>query len=365
MYGWGSDDSSSDTSSGSYDYSGARDAYVPPSSGGGYSRSSSASSSSGTSSGVGSGATPKRSAPADRAACHRKRIKTESAFPVLVRIDVTGSNKSNTEVFWEKLPLLFKEAERFCPGLSISFAAIGDATSEAGDNYPLQVRGFRSGAKLEAELAAIYPEGGGGDGICESYEVSAVYDLRCVQTPNARLPFLFLLCDEMPYPTVDPDQVREHVGVSIETTDTKSIYDQLKQKYNLYVLHSPYGSSSHDAQIVSAWRNYVGEERVLILEDPVRVVDAIIGVIAAHTGHIDDFKTRLTDRQTAPQVRSVMKTIMKVVATTSAAADPGKAGKSVMKTTDDKKTADGKKTGTGKKADKDTDGSDTRSKPLM
>lgn len=350
MYGWGSDDSSSDTnySGGGYDYSGARDAYTAPS-GGTYSGGSSSGSASAGASRPASVDTDDSSAVGEHAA--GKRIKSESAFPVLVRIDVTGSNRSNVGVFWKKLPLLFTEAERICPGVEISFAAIADAG--VNDSFPLQVRDFKAGADLDSELQKLRIERGwGGGNHKESYQLSGVFDLRCVDTPNARQPYLFLLCDEGVYTEATADEIKRVVGIDSETISTAALYEQLKLKYNLYILHSPYGGGD-DAAVLAQWREIVGEERVLLLEDPARVVDVIIGIMSANAGMSADFKTRLTARQTVAQVGSVMKTLTPVVAAADASAAVAKTGKSVMKTGDDSGSTDKKS------------GSDTRSKPLM
>jgi hypothetical protein len=299
MYGWSSDDRPSyGTRTGGYDYSDARDAYK----------------------GARDAYKPTPAVVAESA--KGKRISTESPYPVLVRIDVTGSNKANAATFWTKLPLLFKEAERYLPGLEISFAAIGDA--HASDRYPLQVRDFKAGEALDAELNKLHAEGGGGGGCRESYELSAFFDLHMVDMPNARKPYLFLLCDEGVYEEVEPSQARQHVGVDMkESMPTAEVYKELMQRYNVYVFHSPYGGrpgSSEDQPIVDQWKSLVGDQRVLILEDAARVVDSIIGVLAAETGKFDDFKTRLTERQTKVQVKTVMGTL-KTVTDAKAAAD--------------------------------------------
>lgn len=281
MYGW-SDDSTPTNSinANDYDYSAARSAY---------SRSYAP------------------SAPAVSAAnAAGSKISTQSPHPMLIRIDVTGSNKANAFTFFDKLPLLYSQAVKYLPDLAISFGAVGDARS---DSYPLQVRDFKAGEDLDAELKALYPEGNGGGQGTESYELAALYDLHNCEMPNASLPFWFLLCDEGAVDVAEVHYAASVAGVNIEgNMSVDEIFKQLRQKYNVYVLHSHY-DSGNDAAIVEQWKQLVGAEKVRILDDPARVVDVILGIIALKTQKFDAFKAELTQRQTSAQVTSVLKTL--------------------------------------------------------
>ncbi|MFC1608703.1 hypothetical protein ACFL2R_03805 [Patescibacteria group bacterium] len=288
-YSWGDDSSGSGSGLGfgGYDYSSARKAYSKPSDSQGKKSRSIQSASLGK-------------APVGQI------IKSDAENIINVRIDVTGSNRANAEVFFKKLPLLYVEASRCMSDLEISFGAAGDAYT---DDYPLQVRDFGQGPELDAELNALHPEGYGGGQGKETYELNAYYDLKCCEIPNAVNPFYFLLCDEGFYPEVQPSHVRKYIGIDMdEPMSAKEVFQQLMQKFNVYILRCRY-NNVHENKVHQQWVDMFGPKRVVLLEEAARVVDCMIGIIAAETGEFDDFSQRLSSRQTSVQVDSVMKSL--------------------------------------------------------
>ena len=97
-----------------------------------------------------------------------KVISTQSANPIVVAVDVTGSMSSWPYEIFDRLPLLYQTLSQYRPDVEISFVAIGDATC---DQYPLQVCDFARGIALEDQLKGLYGEGGGGGSVKESYEL--------------------------------------------------------------------------------------------------------------------------------------------------------------------------------------------------
>ncbi len=249
-----------------------------------------------------------KSQAADDSLCSASEtIETDASNVLIIRIDVTGSNKSNAKIFFDKLPLLYSEAQRYLPEIQISFGAVGDANS---DKSPIQVCKFDTGANLDAHIESLFLEGGGGGQDMETYELTAYYDLHQCNIPNAINPFYFLLCDEGFYPTLNPDHVKEFVGLELsEPIESTQIFKQLMMKYNVFILRCPYPQNEQNVQ--KQWIDVFGDDRVILLEDPRRVVDCIIGLIGKETGNFDDFSKRLSARQTSQQVDSVMGSIAK------------------------------------------------------
>src|SRR4051812_43516325 len=122
-----------------------------------------------------------------------KRLATDSKNPILVAVDVTGSMAHWPAEIFDRLPLLYQTLSQYREDVAISFAAIGDATT---DRFPLQVTDFAQGAQLDERLAALYGEGGGGGGSKESYELFAWFVQNRVSTPEAEKPFLIIYGDE-------------------------------------------------------------------------------------------------------------------------------------------------------------------------
>ncbi|GAB4505616.1 MAG: hypothetical protein Fur0043_26130 [Anaerolineales bacterium] len=117
----------------------------------------------------------------------KKRICTESANPLIMAIDVTGSMASWPFEIFDRLPLLYNTLSQYRPDVEICFAAIGDA---AVDQWPLQVTTFASGYDLEQLLGSLYGEGAGGDAP-ESYGLFAHWVNTHVEIPNVQEPPFF------------------------------------------------------------------------------------------------------------------------------------------------------------------------------
>ena len=72
----------------------------------------------------------------------------------------------------------------------------------------------------------------------------------------------------------------------------------------MYILRVEYGGAEED-NIHDMWKKALGPERVLMLREPRRVVDTILGIIAASVDRFDGFKERIELRQTPEQVDEV------------------------------------------------------------
>ncbi len=240
-------------------------------------------------------------------------IKTKSPSPVVIAVDVTGSMKEWPGIIFEKLPLVDLGLKEYLDKPEISFIAVGDANS---DEYPLQVQEFASGTNLVDRLNKLVIEGGGGGQIKESYDLAALYAAHNVEMPKAAKPIFIFLGDEGLYPLVNQDQAKTwaHVDLEKELT-TKQLLLDLQKKFSVYCIRKMYEQDSGDTMsdtnkgIQAQWEQYLGPGHVAILDDPRRVCDVILGVVALETENMDHFTKELTQRQTKKQVSQVMKTI--------------------------------------------------------
>jgi hypothetical protein len=267
-------------------------------------------------------------------------LKTDSPSPVIIAVDVTGSMKDWPKIIFEKLPVVDLGLKDYLDKPEVSFMAIGDCYS---DRYPLQVQPFGSGKDLADRVAALIPEGGGGGSLQESYDLAAVYAAHHVQMPKAVRPIFIYIGDEGLYPMVDPDKARTWARTDIEgKLKSQDALKMLRKRFSTYCIRKLYdhgtgdGMSETDKGIHKQWEEYLGPGRVAILNEPRRVVDVILGLVAYDTGNMDSFRTELTGRQTPEQVKTVMKSL-KAIGTGDPLALPDP-GKSVTK-----KSGDGKK----------------------
>lgn len=230
-----------------------------------------------------------------------KSLVTESEAPLVIAVDVTGSMGEWPATIFSKLPYLeFEGKEYLGDHMEISFCAVGDSHS---DDFPLQVREFAQGADLKKELEALVHEGGGGGSSEESYDLAALYYARSVSMPGAiRKPLFIFVGDEGVYSVISSD-ADEWCRMDVEKRLTPNkVFKELQEKFSVYIVRKPYGcdgneSSPANDRIQRQWEKFLGEERVISLPEPGRVVDVIFGILANETGRVEYFEDELRERQ--------------------------------------------------------------------
>ncbi len=241
-----------------------------------------------------------------------RRLSTASPTPLVVVVDVTGSMREWPKVIFDKLPVLYNEARLYAPEIEISFAAVGDANF---DRFPLQVCDFRRGQELEEGINAILPEGGGGAGSRESYELAAWFYARRSDLPNASRSTFVYCGDEGFYETIKAGALTTLTGERFDRDeDARAVFAELESRYSVFNLRVPYHEPGKNAAIQAQWEEVLGADHVLELSDPRRIVDAIIGLVAIAAAEQGSFARRLALRQTAEQVESVMATLHPLLA---------------------------------------------------
>ena len=183
-----------------------------------------------------------------------KFLESKSKYPIIVLLDVTGSNIDFARVVYDKLPMFFGQIEQkgYLDDFEICFCAVGDAD---GDHYPLQVCNFAKGIELDSWIEKLVLEGGGGGQHKESYELAAYYLLKCTKFRKDSHPIIFFIGDERPYPTVKPFQSQEVLG--IECYENVEPFKLLREKVNdnVFMLLNKYsGHSTFEAEFTNCWR---------------------------------------------------------------------------------------------------------------
>jgi hypothetical protein len=232
-----------------------------------------------------------------------KRVATDSKNPILVAVDVTGSMAHWPAAIFDRLPLLYQTLSQYREDVEISFAAIGDATT---DRFPLQVTDFAKGTALDERLAALYGEGGGGGGAKESYELFGWFVQNRVLTPEAEKPFLIIYGDEGFYPEVCPKQVQHYVGAGLEKpASSLEVFQDLMKRYEVYLLRKSYGTGAEAKAIKEQWADALEPQRVLSVHDEERAVDLALGLIARSWGRFEDFEENMKARQPLAKVKEL------------------------------------------------------------
>lgn len=211
--------------------------------------------------------------------------------PIMVFLDVTGSNIRVARIVHEKLPeflgLVLRTGAVEAP--QILMGAVGDATC---DRLPLQVGQFESDNRIDDTLANLVLEGGGGGGKHESYELAAYYALHHVHTDHwdkrRAKGYLFFVGDELPYDQVSRAQVQKVIDdAAIEdNVDTKEVFRRLQERYEVFYVMGGAASYVGDASVLDPWRELLGQH-VLEVEDTATIPEVIAATIATFEGGLD------------------------------------------------------------------------------
>jgi hypothetical protein len=235
--------------------------------------------------------------------CVPESISTDSEAPLVICCDVTGSMGTWPAVIFSKLPYLEYEGQEYLgDGMEISFAAVGDGPR--GDKYPLQIRPFAKGKEMKDQLEKLIDEQGGGGNQVEGYDLAAVYYAHNCEMPEAvRKPIFIFIGDEGIYNTIFSDYAKTWARVNDSKLTVESAFGRLKEKFSVYCIRKPYGTSSGDSMsssdvaIHKQWCEFLGDDHVVNLPSADRVVDVIFGILAKETGRIEYFEKELQDRQ--------------------------------------------------------------------
>lgn len=171
----------------------------------------------------------------------RDSAEHPNTTPIFVAMDVTASRGNDAKVIYEKMPMLIGQIimKDYVPHPTLCIAAFGDATY--GDLAPIQVGQFEADNRIDDNLAKIWLEEGGGGTGQESAELMAYYAARhTILDANNRgeKGYFFFCTDEGLYPKVSKEQVKKYIGDDLpEDIDTKTIFAELQQKYNVYVIY--------------------------------------------------------------------------------------------------------------------------------
>lgn len=266
-----------------------------------------------------------------------ENVKTDSTSPLVIVVDETGSMGDWPATMFSKLPYLENELKEYMgDDAEICFMAIGDAY--CNEKYPLQVRPFAKGLELKDRLKELVIEGGGGGQTTETYELAALFAAEKMEIPKAVKPIMIFIGDEQCYDSISPDHAEKLMGIKLEKSlSTAQVFKKLKDKFSVYLIRKPYGSSSgntlnaDDRRITAHWAGLLGDDHIANLPDAGRVVDVIFGILAKEANRIAYFENEIEDRQDADQVKTVYKSLATIHKIADASRDKVGTGKSVLR----------------------------------
>jgi hypothetical protein len=257
------------------------------------------------------------------------------SVPVFVLFDVTGSMNTVPEKFIKKLGTLMNLLVKkgYLKNPHVLFGAIGDATC---DEVPLQIGQFESGNEMDEVLSLIYPEGGGGGNVQESYELGMYYMARHTEIDSfkkrGKKGYAFLLGDEKPYPRVKKNEVKSVIGDTIQADiPTQDIIAELRERYEVFWI-MPGGTSYFNNPAINDHLKKLFGQNFYKMEDPESICNLISTIIGICEGFdVNEIETDLKDAGAdAKDIKNTLAVVKTFADTRTTKKTAGKKGKLVI-----------------------------------
>lgn len=244
---------------------------------------------------------------------NRKILKSNTKNPIIIVLDVTGSNIEFARIVYDKLPMFHGQIEQqgYLEDFDISICAVGDAYT---DRYPMQIGDFAKGIELDSQIEKLVLEcGGGGQGM-ESYELMAYYMLQKTEFEKDAKPIIFFIGDEMPYPKLNKKQL---LKFGMDCEEVVDPFVALRRKFddNVFMLLNPYGGRDRRDDITNAWVKRLAAEHCILINDEKAVVDLMLGVISmtSKTRTLKNYTVDMLNRgQDAKRIAGVTSSLQKL-----------------------------------------------------
>lgn len=148
----------------------------------------------------------------------------------------------------------------------------------------VQIGQFESGLEIDDDLGRIWFTRNGGGGGWESYELMiyafARHTAHDHYDKRGKKGYLFLFGDEKPFGVVSKEQVKVIFGDDIqEDIPVADIIAECGERYHIFYVMPKMTSNWMNTEYLTTWRNLLGEEMVLLLEDPAKICELIVATV--------------------------------------------------------------------------------------
>ena len=174
--------------------------------------------------------------------------------PVLICADVSGSMGDAAVEVAKKLNVIMTELYGKVKDVEFCIMGIGDL---AYDNGPIQISQFESDIRIAEQLDKVWFEFGGGGNSYESYTAawymgSRHCDLDCWKRGEKGI--IITIGDERLNPYLPSTQLSFVTGDTLQgDIETKDLYEEVTQKYDVYHIQVNHGNSWDYRSIVRSW----------------------------------------------------------------------------------------------------------------
>ena len=185
-----------------------------------------------------------------------------NTLPVILALDVTGSMGDAAVEVAKKLNVIMTKLYKDVKDVEFMIMGIGDL---AYDDCPIQVSQFESDIRIAEQLDKIYFEFGGGGNSFESYTVAWYFGSRHTKLDclnRGRKGIIITMGDEQLNPYLPLKGRRsglmEATGDDLQSdVETKDLYDEASQKFNIYHLDVSHGYRWDEDEIETSFKKYL------------------------------------------------------------------------------------------------------------
>lgn len=203
------------------------------------------------------------------------------SLPVILGLDVTGSMGNACKMCASQIDEIMTTLYKTNPDVEFCMMGIGDF---ACDDAPLQVTQFESDVRILDQTTKLWLESGGGGNGWESYTAAWYFALnRCKLDcwNRGEKGILITMGDEPLNPYLPWKRMHEVLGGEFEKKDidTKALYEEVKQKYDVYHIAITDQSSYHwyKDRIEESWRPMLGDN--LIIAESKQLPEIIAAIV--------------------------------------------------------------------------------------
>lgn len=245
-----------------------------------------------------------------------KKIKSNSKNPIILVLDVTGSNIDFARLVYDKLPMFYGEIEqkKYLDDFDICICAVGDAKY---DNYPIQIGTPAKGIEIDSWLEKVVLESGGGGNDTESYEIMAHYLANNCEFRSDAKPIVFFIADESAVKTVSKDECKE---LGIECKESYNPWPALNKKFNnnVFVMLNKYCGRHFENRFTKSWEEVLPKQHTIRIPEEKAIVDLMLGILAIQKEELETYALDMKGRgQTIKRIEGVKASLQELAASTA------------------------------------------------
>ena len=187
-----------------------------------------------------------------------------NTLPVILALDVTGSMGNAAVEVAKKLNVIMTKLYKDVKDVEFMIMGIGDL---AYDGCSIQVSQFESDIRIAEQLDKIYFEFGGGGNSFESYTAAWYFGSRHTKLDclnRGKKGIIITMGDEQLNPYLPLKGRRsglmEVTGDDLQSdVETKDLYDEASQKFNIYHLDVSHGYRWDEDEIEKSYKKYLDD----------------------------------------------------------------------------------------------------------